>query len=123
MRQRASSSFAGMRRCLILLLEGEAGMRRRLVNPLDDEASTHLPSLRRGVASFFCWKARRGRGGASSFSVVTMRCLVITLEDKASPRRPLLGRGAASFFCRKARCRASSSSVGTRCCLILPGLG
>ncbi|RWW72063.1 hypothetical protein BHE74_00020152, partial [Ensete ventricosum] len=43
-RSDASSSFAGMRRCLVLLLEGEAAK--------EDEATPCLPALGRGAALF-----------------------------------------------------------------------
>ncbi|RZR92326.1 hypothetical protein BHM03_00020606 [Ensete ventricosum] len=74
-----------MRRCLVLLLEGEA--------------APHLPALCRGDASFSRWKTPRSPAG---------RCLVFLRWDEALPRSSARRRGSTS-----------SSSAGTRCCLVL----
>ncbi|RWV91481.1 hypothetical protein GW17_00046232 [Ensete ventricosum] len=104
MRRRLVFSFAGIRRCLVLLLEGEVGTRRRLIFLRCDEASPRSPAGRQGVTSSSC--------------VGTRRYLIFLLEGEATPRLRALGRGAASFFCWKAR-QCSSSNTGTRRCLVL----
>ncbi|RWV85830.1 hypothetical protein GW17_00052345 [Ensete ventricosum] len=104
-RGNASSSSAGTRCCLVLMLE--------------DEAARRLPTLGRGAASFTRWKMRRrlvflrwdealprssvGRRGGDeaaprSSYAVTRWCLVLSLEDEASLRLPSVGQGVASFF-------------------------
>ncbi|RWW10417.1 hypothetical protein GW17_00026039 [Ensete ventricosum] len=72
--------------------------RRRLILPLEDEAS-----LGRGVASFFHWKARRLIVERSK----TRQCLVFQHWDKVLPRSYAGRRGGTSFSRWKMRCRVA----------------
>ncbi|RWW68956.1 hypothetical protein BHE74_00023480 [Ensete ventricosum] len=84
-----------------------------------------LPSLGRGTASFFYWKARWVRGGASSSCAVTRWRLILPLEDEMSSfvrtRRCLILRWKARrylIFQRWDEALPRSSWAGTRGYLI-----